>query len=223
MISSIKKTNTKKPSRNGHTKYANFDFEDVRGTVRCIMWPEDYSRLGENVKTEAICFIEGRVDRRGREPNVVVNNLITIDEASRKFTDQVAIKFQRGLHGEGEIDRAGEILRRHPGRCGVVIVIESFDDDNPSLKLRYLLAPASTSSRESHGSTVQAPSICFFLNMVSWSGLRRSYRMDESRSVMDVFSPRVTGSLCAASPSHRTRHKVRPWITFCSMRRTGAW
>ena len=54
---------------------------------------------------EAICFIEGRVDRRGREPNVVVNNLITLDEASRKFTDQVAIKFLRGLHGEREIDR----------------------------------------------------------------------------------------------------------------------
>ncbi|MGE5191785.1 MAG: hypothetical protein ACM3U2_04740, partial [Deltaproteobacteria bacterium] len=105
---------------------------------------EDFARLGEYVKPEAICFIEGRVDRRGREPNVVVNNLISIDEASRKFTDQVAIKFQRGLHGEGEIDRVGEILHRHPGRCGVAIVIESFDDDNPSIKLRYLLAPAST-------------------------------------------------------------------------------
>jgi len=144
MISAIKKTNTKKPSRNGHTKYANFDFEDVRGTVRCIMWPEDFARLGENVKAEAIGFIEGRVDRRGREPNVVVNNLITLDEASRKFTDQVAIKFQRGLHGEGEIDRVGEILRRHPGRCDVAIVIESFDDANPAARLKYLLQPSAS-------------------------------------------------------------------------------
>ena len=144
MISAIKRTNTKKPSRNGHTKYANFDFEDVRGTVRCIMWPEDFARLGEHVKPEAICLIEGRVDRRGREPNVVVNNLITVEDAARKFTDQVAIKFQRGLHGEGEIDRVGEILGRHPGRCGVAIVIESFDDDNPSVKLRYLLSPSAT-------------------------------------------------------------------------------
>jgi DNA polymerase-3 subunit alpha len=143
MISAIKRTNTKKPSRNGHTRYANFDFEDVRGTVRCIMWPEDYARLGEHVKPEAICFIEGRVDRRGREPNVVVNALITLDEASRKFTDQVAVKFQRGLHGDGEIDRVGEILRRHPGRCDVVIVIESFDDQNPTLRFRHLLQPSS--------------------------------------------------------------------------------
>lgn len=143
MISSIKRTNTKKPSRNGHTKYANFDFEDVRGMVRCIMWPEDFARLGEQVKPETICFIEGRVDRRGREPNIVVNNLISIDDAARTFTDQVAVKFQRGLHGEGEIDRVGEILRRHPGRCDVAVVIESFDDANPSVRLRYLLAPSS--------------------------------------------------------------------------------
>ncbi|HLJ10975.1 MAG TPA: DNA polymerase III subunit alpha [Planctomycetaceae bacterium] len=143
MISAIKRTNTKKPSRNGHTKYANFDFEDVRGTVRCIMWPEDYARLGERVKPETICFIEGTVDRRGREPNVVVNNLFTLDEAAKKFTDKVAIKFQRGLHGEADIDRAGEILRRHPGRCDVAIVVESFDDQNPTVRLKYLLAPSS--------------------------------------------------------------------------------
>jgi DNA polymerase-3 subunit alpha len=142
MISAIKRTNTKKPSRNGHTKYANFDFEDVRGTVRCIMWPEDYARLGEHVKPEAICLIEGRVDRRGREPNVVVNSLITLEEASRKFTDQVAVKFQRGLHGVGEIDRVGEILRRHPGRCDVLVVIDSFDDHNPTLRFRHLLQPS---------------------------------------------------------------------------------
>src|SRR4029077_18882101 len=64
------------------------------------------------------------------------------DEASRKFTDQVAIKFLRGLHGEGEIDRVGEILRLHPGRCDVAIVIESFDDENPALRLKYLLQPS---------------------------------------------------------------------------------
>jgi len=144
MISAIKRTNTKKPSRNGHTRYANFDFEDVRGTVRCIMWPEDFARLGEHVKPEAICFIEGRVDRRGREPNVVVNQLITLEEASRKFTDQVAIKFQRGLHAESEIDQVGEILRRHPGRCGVAVVIESFDDRNPLIRFKYLLQPSAS-------------------------------------------------------------------------------
>src|SRR5690606_13974103 len=52
MISAIKKAATKKPSRNGHTKYVNFDFEDPQGVVRCIMWPEEYARLGDKVQPE---------------------------------------------------------------------------------------------------------------------------------------------------------------------------
>ncbi len=39
MVSSIKKATTKKPSRNGHSRYVNFDFETPEGMVRCIMWP----------------------------------------------------------------------------------------------------------------------------------------------------------------------------------------
>lgn len=141
MISSIKRTNTKKPSRNGHTRYANFDFEDVKGTMRCIMWPEDFAKYGDQVKTEMICFIEGRVDKRGREPNLVVDTLITLEEAERKFTDQVAIKFQREMHRPEEFEKVREILARYPGRCDVALVIESFDDQNPALKYRYILAP----------------------------------------------------------------------------------
>ena len=142
MISAIKRTNTKKPSRNGHTRYANFDFEDVKGTVRCIMWPEDFAKFGEQVKTETICFIEAKVDRRGREPNLIVHNLITLEEADKRFTDQVAIKFQRGLHGPDDIDRVRSLMKQYPGKCGVALVVESFDEKNPSIKLRYLLAPA---------------------------------------------------------------------------------
>ncbi len=142
MISAVKKAATKKPSRNGHTRYANFDFEDVTGTVRCIMWPEDFARLGDFVKAEMICFIEGRVDRRGREPNLIVNNLLTLDQADKKFTDQVAVKFQRGLHSEDDVQRVRDVMRRYPGRCDVALVVESFDDENTEARQRYVLAPA---------------------------------------------------------------------------------
>ena len=141
MISSIKRTNTKKPSRNGHTRYANFDFEDEKGIMRCIMWPEDFARLGEQVQPETICFIEGRVDRRGREPNLIVNNLITLDEAKKKYTDQLAIKLQRGFHSEADVIRARDIMARFPGRCDVAIVIETFDEKNPSLKQTVMFKP----------------------------------------------------------------------------------
>ena len=141
MISSIKKAATKRPSRNGHTRYANFDFEDESGIVRCIIWPEDYARSEEKVVPEAICIIRGRVDRRGREPNVIVNQLLTLAEAEKQFTKHLSVTFQRGFHTNEDITRTRDILTRHPGKTSVFFVVDSVDHETPGGHLRYFLMP----------------------------------------------------------------------------------
>jgi DNA polymerase III subunit alpha len=144
MVSSIKKASTKKPSRNGHSRYVNFDFETPEGVVRCIMWPEDYAKFGESVKAECVGYVRGRVDRRGREPNVIVNRLYTLDDAANEFTTQVAIKFQRGLHTEDDMLRVRQVLGRHPGPIDVVVVIDTADERDPTLRRRFFLALPNT-------------------------------------------------------------------------------
>jgi DNA polymerase-3 subunit alpha len=140
MVSSIKKASTKKPSRNGHSRYVNFDFETPDGMIRCIMWPEDYAKHGEAVKSEQVGYVRGRVDRRGREPNVIVNRLLTLDEAANEFTTQVAVKFRRGLHTEEDMLRVRQVLGRHPGGVDVVILVDTSDDPDPSQRRRFFLA-----------------------------------------------------------------------------------
>jgi DNA polymerase-3 subunit alpha len=139
MVSSIKKAVTKKPSRNGHSRYVNFDFETPEGMIRCIMWPEDFARHGESVKAEQVGYVRGRVDSRGREPNVIVSRLLTLDEASKEFTTQVAVKFQRGLHSEHDMRRVRQILQTHPGPVEVVIFVESADETDPTVRRRFRL------------------------------------------------------------------------------------
>jgi DNA polymerase III subunit alpha len=138
MISAIKKAQTKKPSRNGHSKYVNFDFEDPSGVVRCIMWPEEFARLGEKVEGEAIRFVKGKVDKRSREPNVIVNSMWTLDEAQREFTRQVAIKFKRGLHDDRVVQRVRDILQRHPGKTDVIVLVETLDQETATNRLRFI-------------------------------------------------------------------------------------
>ncbi|HUG89644.1 MAG TPA: DNA polymerase III subunit alpha [Planctomycetaceae bacterium] len=140
MISSIKKAQTKKPSRNGHTRYVNFDLEDPDGVVRCIMWPEEFAVHGHRIVPDTILFCKGRVDRRGREPNLIVNQIMSLDEADRDFTEQLAIKFQRGLHSPDDMRRVRTILARHPGRTEVVLVVDTRDELDPGRRLRYLLS-----------------------------------------------------------------------------------
>ncbi len=128
MISSIKKSQTKNPSRNGNSRYVNFDLEDAHGVVRCILWPDDFALHGEKIVADAICVLEARVDRRSREPNLIVNKFYTLEEAERKFTKQVAVKFRRGFHTEEDMRRVRDVLARHPGGTSVAIVIETWDD-----------------------------------------------------------------------------------------------
>ena len=139
MISSIKKSSTKNPSRNGNSKYVNFDLEDSTGVIRCIMWPDDYARYVEEVVPDTLCFIQGRAERRGREPNVIVNRFMTLEKAEKEFTDQLAIKFQRGYHNEDDMRTVRKILQNHPGRTDVVLVVESSHEEQPEAHYRCIL------------------------------------------------------------------------------------
>ncbi|MDP1797512.1 MAG: OB-fold nucleic acid binding domain-containing protein, partial [Planctomycetaceae bacterium] len=138
MISSIKKAQTKKPSRNGHSKYVNFDFEDPTGIVRCIMWPEEFDRLGHKVEAEGIRFIKGKLDKRNREPNVIVDSMWSLDEAEQNFTRQLAIKFRKGIHDGRVVNRVRDILQRYPGKSEVVVLVETLDEEDPTCRLRFV-------------------------------------------------------------------------------------
>ena len=128
MISAIKLATAKKPSRNGNTKYANFDLEDPSGIMRCIAWPEDYARYEELIKAESVIIVAGKVDRRGREPNLVVNRIYTLDQADKEFTSQVAIKFEKGLHSHEDVQRVRNVISRFPGSTDVILLVDSWAD-----------------------------------------------------------------------------------------------
>ena len=130
MVGAIKIATAKKTNANGLNKFANFDLEDATGIIRCIAWPSDYDRFKELIKTENILIVQGKVDRRGREPNIVTNRLLTLDQADKEFTSQVAIKFDRGVHSIQDIESVRKVIGRYPGSTDVVLVVDSFDDQD---------------------------------------------------------------------------------------------
>lgn len=143
MISAIKKATTKAPSRNGHSKYVNFDLEDASGVVRCIMWPDDFANDGEKVQQDAIVIVKGRTDSRGREPNIIINKLLTLADAEKEFTKQIVLFFKRGYHSEEEMKRARETISRYPGKTPVVVVVDTIDPESDDASSRES-APADT-------------------------------------------------------------------------------
>ena len=100
------------------------------------MWPEEFSRLGEKVETEQIRFVRGKVDKRSREPNVIVDAMWTLEEVEKEFTRQVLIKFQKGLHDIRVIERVRDILQKTPGKAEVILVVDTVGEGE--VRRRYI-------------------------------------------------------------------------------------
>ena len=137
MLSAIKLAHVRKV-RPGSTatKYANFDLEDMHGSIRCILWPDDFARCGELVQPEAILAVRGTIDRRGTgdEANLIVNELIPIDQLDARYTRGVLLRVQETKHGARKLDQLKEILRGYPGNCEVQLLLQLEDGSRVQLR-----------------------------------------------------------------------------------------
>jgi len=115
MLSSLKHAHTKNGRPGAPTKYVNFDLEDVDGAVRCILWPDDYVNHGHLVEPDAIVLIVGAIDRRGDEPNLIVNEIIPLDQVEQRYTSGVIIRVDEAKHESNVLPRIREVVRGFPG------------------------------------------------------------------------------------------------------------
>ncbi len=140
MVSSIKKSTSKKPSRNGNSRFANFDFEDAGGVVRCIMWSDQFADYEALLEPDAIRVIIGRVDLSRREPNLIVNKFLTLEQARKEFTQHLSIRISKGMHNSDDVKKVQKILKSHPGKTSVILFVETYDDHQPDDRYRLTLA-----------------------------------------------------------------------------------
>jgi DNA polymerase III subunit alpha len=131
MIGSIKIAHVKNPKPGQSSKYANFDLEDVEGMVRCIAWPDMYSKVGEFIIPDAVVLLRATVDRRagGDEINLLANEVIPIAEADARFTSGMQVFMNVQEHREETFQRLREILRGYPGARDVMIALKMEDGE----------------------------------------------------------------------------------------------
>lgn len=119
MISAVKHSHVKNPrDANSPTKYVMFDLEDVDGSIRSILWPQDFAKHGDAVIADAVVVAQGRLDYRGGgdEPNLIINKVIPIDALDQNLTRGIKITIDEQSHGENALKDAYEILRGYPGQ-----------------------------------------------------------------------------------------------------------
>ncbi len=136
MISSIKLAHTKNPKAGQPSKYANFDLEDMQGSIRCIVWPRGFAECGERVQPDAVVLAKGKIDRRGGgdEANLIIDDLIPLDDLDSRYTHGIRIRFDEVEHDRQTLAGVREIIRGYPGGKEVLMTMSLRDGETVHFK-----------------------------------------------------------------------------------------
>jgi DNA polymerase-3 subunit alpha len=134
MFAQISLKNTQK-ARNGNSRYLLARIEDMSGSAKCVMWPDDFARFKEEIRDDTPYIIKGTVDRRREEPTLVINRILTLEQAQRELARGLYLLLRLGQTQPADIDRLGAVLRQTPGPCPVFLTIKDAADKFCVLKL----------------------------------------------------------------------------------------
>ncbi|MEM9364500.1 MAG: DNA polymerase III subunit alpha [Planctomycetota bacterium] len=136
MISSIKFAHTKNGKPGQPTKYANFDLEDMQGSVRCIVWPKGFVTVGDHVQADSVVLAKGKVDRRGGgdEVNLIIDELIPINDLDTRYTHGIRIRLNETNHDQSTIAGIREVMRGYPGSKELHFTMDLCEGETVHLK-----------------------------------------------------------------------------------------
>jgi len=100
-----------------------------------VMWPDDFARFKEEIRDDVPYIIKGTVDRRREEPTLVINRILTMEQAQRELARGLYLLLRLGRTQMDDIDRLGAVLRQAPGACPVFLTIKDGADKFCVLKL----------------------------------------------------------------------------------------
>jgi DNA polymerase-3 subunit alpha len=134
MLTQVRYLNTKK-ARNGNSRYMRCKLEDFTGLAECVMWPDDFVRYKDDVAEDRICFVKGVVERNREEPGVVLNRILSVEQAQRELARGLYLKVVLGTHDNNTLDTIGYLLKQTPGGCPVYLVVQDAVQKKALLKL----------------------------------------------------------------------------------------
>jgi DNA polymerase-3 subunit alpha len=126
---------TTQKARNGNSRYFLGRIEDMSGSAKCVMWPDDFARLKEEIRDDTPYVIKGTVDRRREEPTLVINRILTLDQARRELARGLYLLLRLGRTQPEDINRLAAVLQQTPGPCPVFLTIKDGADKFCVLKL----------------------------------------------------------------------------------------
>jgi DNA polymerase III subunit alpha len=147
MLTQVRLMNTKRPGRNGNSRYARCKIEDFTGNVECVMWPDDFTMFKDLIAEDKIVFVAGIIEKRTDEPILLLTKAMTVEQGQRERTTGLLLLMDLGDE-PAKVESIMQTLRRAPrGSCPVFLYLR--DGAGKYLKMKagdeFKINPASFS------------------------------------------------------------------------------
>ncbi|MBB6430060.1 DNA polymerase III subunit alpha [Algisphaera agarilytica] len=118
MLSRVRPTMVKN-GRSAGSKMAMLTLEDSKSNkIDAVCFADTYATCSNALEMDAVVFLQGKVDRRREEPNIIVDKVIPIDQAHLKLTRTVKVVIEDtpdcDLNGESkqQLNKLREVFRQ---------------------------------------------------------------------------------------------------------------
>lgn len=122
MVTKMRQIITKN-GRNAGSKMAVFTLEDLQGNVEVVVFSETLEKYGHLLEVDKILFARGKVDCRRELPNIIADELISIEDAGEKLAARVKITLQAAHVNEQKIAHIKSICSTHKGKSPVYVTV----------------------------------------------------------------------------------------------------
>jgi DNA polymerase-3 subunit alpha len=141
---------TTQKARNGNSRYLQARIEDMTGSAKCVMWPDDFARFKEEIHDDRPYIVKGTVDRKREEPTLVINRILSMEQATLEMARGLYLLLRLGRTQPSDIDRIGSVLKQSQGACPVFLTIKDAADKLCLLKLgrEFAINPGTFSQEE---------------------------------------------------------------------------
>lgn len=141
IVNDVKLSQTKRGTPN---VFAMFTIEDMSGPIRSIIWPKEYEKCPDLIKSDQVVFALGRIDRSRSQneddANLIVDEILTVEEAERRFSNGILLKINESVHSEAELRNMYEIIRGYPGPDALELQVRCKDGRVAMMKSKMTLS-----------------------------------------------------------------------------------
>lgn len=115
VVTDLQLRTTKKGDR-----FAIFRLEDQLGSVKCVLWPEPYSRHSAALQDQAPVLVTGRTEADETSVTIFAERIVDLNGAVQRKAQEMMILLPTGVDGVF-CDRIIGLLEQSKGECDVLI------------------------------------------------------------------------------------------------------